>query len=77
MQLFKEKTTMPDNSLDDAQLQKIVSALVERFTKQLDLEKYCALFSEDTDWENAFGWRLRGRQRFMPVRCRYRKPSPG
>ena len=56
---------MPDNSRDEAQLRKIMSALVEQFTKQLDLEKYCELFSEDTDWENAFGWRLRGRQRLM------------
>jgi|SRR5271166_3994585 len=56
---------MPNNSQDEVRLREIITALVEQFTKQLDLEKYVALFSENTDCENAFGWRLRGRARLM------------
>jgi hypothetical protein len=31
---------------------------------QQEVEPYVAFFSTDTDWENGFGWRLRGRHRF-------------
>jgi hypothetical protein len=46
----------------EIELRDTVLALVGHFDKQ-HLEEYAALFSEDTDWENAFGWRLRGRRR--------------
>lgn len=48
---------------DEAELKEIVSALVEQFTQQKDPDKYVAFFSENTDWQNAFGWRLLGRRR--------------
>jgi uncharacterized protein (TIGR02246 family) len=53
---------MPNTSREDPEIKNILVTLWNNWVTQ-DLEQFVALFSEDTDWENAFGWRLRGRER--------------
>ena len=45
---------------DETEILKILGQFVEAFDKR-DAELYAASFSEDADWENAFGGRARGR----------------
>jgi nuclear transport factor 2 (NTF2) superfamily protein len=43
-------------------VQALVASLNENWLKR-DAKGYASHFSEDTDWENAFGWRIHGRDR--------------
>jgi uncharacterized protein (TIGR02246 family) len=58
----KGETAMAEHGQAEAEVKNTIAALWANWVKQ-DVEQYTALFTEDTDWENAFGWRLRGRAR--------------